>query len=117
MRKENWSMNYRGFTVFPYRGKGEVIRVSGSKGFVDSNGYRMIKDFQGVKHPVSQIIYAVGCAYPSRYPQSYKFMKTVTVSYIDKDKSNCNYDNLKCKIKKKYLKQAKIENEIGMCFK
>jgi len=117
MRKEEFSVIYRGFTVFPFKGKGVVIRKNGSLDFVDSNGYRMIKDIHGKKHPVSQIIYAVGSAYPSGYPKTYKFMKNVTVSYRDKDKSNCNYENLKCKVKKKYIKQNKFENEIGLCFK
>jgi hypothetical protein len=110
-------VHYRGFIVYPFKDKGIVIRRNGSVDFTDSNGYRMIKDIHGKRHPVSQIIYAVGSAYPSGYPKSYKFMKTVIVSYRDKDKSNCNYDNLTCKVKKKIIKQAKFENEIGMCFK
>ena len=117
MRREDHMIKYRCWLVYPFRLNGVVFRVDGGREFMDSNGYRMIKDFSGKRHPVSHIIYAVGVAYPSGYPKSYKFMKTVTVSYRDKDKSNCNYDNLTCKIKKRIIKQAKFENEIGMCFK
>jgi len=117
MRKEDFSSKYRGFIVFPFKDKGIVIRENGTKEFVTSNGYRVIKDIHGKKRMVSQIIYAVGSAYPSGYPIPYKDMKNAIVSYRDKDKANCHYDNLVYKVKKKHLKQVKFESEVGMCFK
>ncbi len=118
MSKENFCLNYRDFIVYPYKNLGVVFRSSGNaKEFLDSNGYRIIKDKKGKKHLISHIIYASGCAFPNKFPKSYKFMKNVIISYKDKNKLNCNFINLKCKLKKKYIKKTNFEKQIAMCFK
>ncbi len=112
MSKENLKIIYRQFIVFPFKEFGVVERKDGkSKEFNDSNGYRIIKDSKGNWHPVSHIIYAAGCRINCGRVRSYVEMKNFTISYKDKNKVNCNFDNLICKLKKITSEEIKIKLE------
>lgn len=95
------------FKVFPFKDNGIIEHLNGSKEFVDKNGYRKIRDANNNVRMVSQIIYAVGCSYPIWGVRSYQYMKNVTISYKDRNKNNCNFDNLICKTKRSFLKKVK----------
>jgi len=110
--KTNFKIKYRRFWVQPFVDKGIVVRTYGNANeFTDKNGYRLIKDDVGNKHPISHIIYAAGCAYVLGYVKSYTNMKNFTIRYKDGDKSNCNFDNLICIPKKVYIQKLKRNKE------
>lgn len=112
MQKEEFVKTYCQFIIRPFKGKGEVSRLNGNgKEFTDSNGYRFIKDAQGNKHPVSHLIWAVGCSLYYKNIKSYAYMKNFTIRYKDGDKSNCHYDNLICIPKKSFINKLKKNKE------
>ncbi len=114
MSKEDFSKKYRTcFVVYPFKQNGVIEHVEGRKEIVDKNGYRTIRDQNGVIRSVSHIIYAVGCSYPNFSVLSYLKMKNVIISYKDGNRANCNFDNLICKYKKSYKDRIQRDRDLA----
>lgn len=113
MSKSEYHKLYRQFVVYPFKENGIVRRIDNkSNEFVD-RGNRTIKDIKGVKHFVSHIIYAVGYSTNNGYCISFRNMKNFTLRFKDGNKLNCNFDNIMCKPKKKFVKLLKHQQELS----
>ncbi len=114
MIKKDLKVFYRKFVVYPFKDFGYVERKDNkTHEFIDSHGYRMIKDTKSIWRPVCHIVYAAGCSVVYGDCKSYNYMKNVTISYKDGNKLNCNFENLICKIKKDYLKLLQYEKSLA----
>lgn len=116
MKIEEYKKIYRGFEVLPFAGTGIVKRLNGPQEWIDSNGYRIIRGRTGDKHMVSNIVWAVGAAFPRNYPKSFQDMTHYVIKYKDGNKLNCNFNNLNCIMKRSFRKQLEINKEIGSMF-